>query len=80
MPRHRQPDHGGGDEYRGCGIILLTTVTQRARFLFLSNSRLSVRVPRDCGKHEKQQVGGFLIRRWHEENKTYKRDGGFSFR
>lgn len=30
-------------------------------FLFLSNSRLSVRVPRDCGKHEKQQVGGSLI-------------------
>jgi 5-methylcytosine-specific restriction endonuclease McrA len=31
-------------------------------FLFLSKSRLSVRVPRDCGKHEKQQIGGSLIR------------------
>lgn len=31
-------------------------------FLFLSNSRLSVRVPLDCDKHEKQQVGGSLIR------------------
>lgn len=31
-------------------------------FLFLSKSRLSARVPRDCDKHEKQQVGGSLIR------------------
>jgi hypothetical protein len=31
-------------------------------FLFLSNSRLSVRVPQDCDKLEKRQVGGSLIR------------------
>lgn len=43
-----------------CDIILLTTVMQGA-FCFYSKSRLSVRVPRDCGKHEKQQVGGSLI-------------------
>jgi hypothetical protein len=33
-----------------------------ARFVFSSNSRLSVSRSHDCDKHEKQQVGGSLIR------------------
>lgn len=44
-----------------CGIISLVTVMQ-ARFVFSSKSRLSVRASHDCDKHEKRQVGGFLIR------------------
>jgi hypothetical protein len=32
----------------------------RARFVFSTNSRLSVRASHDCDKHEKRQVGGFL--------------------
>lgn len=42
------------------GIISIATVTKGA-FLFPANSRLSVRASRDCSKHWKPQVGGFLL-------------------
>jgi hypothetical protein len=43
-----------------CDIISLVTV-MRARFVFSTNSRQSVRASHDCDKHEKRQVGGFLL-------------------
>lgn len=44
------------------GDIIQAPQSCRARFCFSTKSRLSVRVSHDCGKREKQQVGGFLIR------------------
>jgi hypothetical protein len=41
--------------------IILPVTDMQGTFLFLPNSRLSVRVPHVCDKLEKQQVGGFLI-------------------
>jgi hypothetical protein len=43
------------------GDIIQAPQSCKARFCFSTKSRLSVRVSHDCGKHEKQQVGGFLI-------------------
>lgn len=41
--------------------IITLSQSSKARFVFSTNSRLSVRASLDCDKHEKQQVGGFLL-------------------